>query len=180
MRPGLAPLQMPTKTAKTAKAPKPQRASKTPKGLDLAMEKAEPSTSEKLDAFGESRVCDLILEGHSMSFVARTAGVSMGQFWAWLVKSSERSAKIHEARVRAAARYEEMGLERIERAEDPFELAKAKEIAQHLRWRAAKIAPRQYGDKVTQEHTGPEGGPVQIKADLTISPAEAYEKMIRG
>lgn len=171
---------MPTKTNKSAgKAPRPQRASKTPSGLDLSMEPAKRSTVEILDAFGTDAVCDLLLEGHSMSYVARKAGVSMGQFWSWLVLDSERSAKIHEARVRAAARYEEMGLERLESASDPFELSKAKEIAQHLRWRAAKIAPKQYGDKVQQEVTGANGGPVQIKADMTLSPAEAYERMIR-
>lgn len=30
------------------------------------------------------------------------------------------------------------------------------------RWQASKLAPKQYGDKVTQEHVGPEGGPVSV------------------
>lgn len=29
------------------------------------------------------------------------------------------------------------------------------------KWLAAKLAPKKYGDKVTQEHTGEGGGPVQ-------------------
>lgn len=32
------------------------------------------------------------------------------------------------------------------------------------KWLAGKMAPKKYGDKVTQEHTGPNGGPVQIVA----------------
>jgi hypothetical protein len=31
------------------------------------------------------------------------------------------------------------------------------------KWFASKVAPKKYGDKVTQEVTGPEGGPVQIQ-----------------
>lgn len=31
------------------------------------------------------------------------------------------------------------------------------------KWLASKMAPKKYGDKVTQEHTGPDGKPVQIE-----------------
>jgi hypothetical protein len=30
-----------------------------------------------------------------------------------------------------------------------------------LQWRASKLAPKKYGDKVQQEVSGPDGGPVQ-------------------
>jgi hypothetical protein len=42
------------------------------------------------------------------------------------------------------------------------------------KWYMAKLAPRRFGDKVTTEHTGPGGGPVQIAAlDLkNLSDAE--------
>ena len=30
------------------------------------------------------------------------------------------------------------------------------------RWRAAKLAPKKYGDKITTELTGADGGPVEI------------------
>jgi hypothetical protein len=29
-------------------------------------------------------------------------------------------------------------------------------------WRAAKLAPKKYGEKVTQEHTGADGGPIEV------------------
>lgn len=32
------------------------------------------------------------------------------------------------------------------------------------KWLMAKLAPKVYGDKVTQEHTGPSGGPIQTQA----------------
>lgn len=30
------------------------------------------------------------------------------------------------------------------------------------KWYASKLAPKHYGDKITQEHTGKDGGPVQV------------------
>lgn len=30
------------------------------------------------------------------------------------------------------------------------------------KWYASKVAPKKYGDKLTQEHTGADGGPLQI------------------
>lgn len=32
------------------------------------------------------------------------------------------------------------------------------------KWLLSKLAPKKYGDKVTQEHLGPDGGPVQVAA----------------
>jgi hypothetical protein len=32
------------------------------------------------------------------------------------------------------------------------------------KWLASKMAPKKYGDKITQEHTGADGGPVVIQA----------------
>lgn len=43
---------------------------------------------------------------------------------------------------------------------------------------ATKIAPAEYGDKTNVELTGKGGGPVE--ANMTVSPAEAYEKLIKG
>src|SRR5690606_12399717 len=31
------------------------------------------------------------------------------------------------------------------------------------KWYAGKLAPKKYGDKVTNEHVGPDGGPVQVQ-----------------
>lgn len=47
-----------------------------------------------------------------------------------------------------------MALDEIRAASDPFALAKAREVASHLRWRASKIAPTDYGDKIEHEHKG--------------------------
>ena len=36
------------------------------------------------------------------------------------------------------------------------------------KWRAAKLAPKRYGEKVVQEHTGPGGGNIQITVTKTV------------
>ena len=47
-------------------------------------------------------------------------------------------------------------------------------VVDTLKWKLARMLPKMYGDKVTTEHTGPGGGPVQIAAlDLkNLSDAE--------
>ena len=39
-----------------------------------------------------------------------------------------------------------------------------------LKWTAAKLLPKKYGDRVTQELTGPDGGPIKQEAALKITP----------
>ena len=36
------------------------------------------------------------------------------------------------------------------------------------KWLASKMAPKKYGDKVTQEHTGADGGAIQIASTVTF------------
>jgi len=35
------------------------------------------------------------------------------------------------------------------------------------RWYLSKLAPKRYGDKITQEHTGADGGPMKVEGSLT-------------
>lgn len=45
---------------------------------------------------------------------------------------------------------------------------------------AAKLAPREYGDTSKLELTGKNGGALEIKADLTLTAEQAYERLIKG
>ena len=36
------------------------------------------------------------------------------------------------------------------------------------KWLASKMAPKKYGDKVTQEHTGANGGAIQVASTVTF------------
>jgi hypothetical protein len=115
----------------------------------------------KLDALGIDAVCSRIINGETMTAIAKSAGADMATLTVWLAADENRSARAREARIQAARAWDERATEAIERAADPFELSKAKELAHHYRWRASKIAPRDYGDRV--QHSGDEdGGPLQV------------------
>lgn len=182
---------MPTATPPSSKPPaKPARSAKrnsSGKGSTgsassgKAKKQTKPPTARNaLDVFGIDAVCERFKAGISYSKVAAEAKVSVGAFVAWLGEDSERSARARNARSAAAAVYDEQALQGLAEATDPFELARARESAQHLRWRASKVNPREYGDRTTL--TGDPEAPVQhnIVGALVLSPSEAYMRLIRG
>ena len=119
---------------------------------------ALPIAQDKLHAIGFDAVCASLSDGKTMTNIASAAGVSFGSLQAWLDADPERSARAREARRRAARLWDEKAEAAILSAADPFELARAKDLAHHYRWRASKIAPREYGDKLAvggDEDMGP-------------------------
>lgn len=133
-----------------------------------------PTARNKCDAFGLERICELIVSGASMTSIAAGIGVHISTLIEWSEDDPQRSARMREARQHSGRIWDEKAEEVILVAADKFELDKAKELAHHYRWRAKAIAPREYGERVTQEHTGADGGPIAIAAiDLkNLSDAE--------
>lgn len=93
----------------------------------------------------------------------------------WLGENEEFSNKYAYAReCRADARADKIDdiCEKVERGElDP---TSARVIIDALKWQAGKEKPKSYGDKVTQEITGADGGP--IETSLTMSFVDADTK----
>jgi len=118
----------------------------------------------KLDEIGIDAICDMIVEGKPYTEIAQLAGGSKASFIRWLALDADRSARAREARSLSAATFDEMAEAEIRQASDPFELARAKELAHHYRWRSAKRNPAEFSEKLQQELTGKDGGPVQIVA----------------
>ena len=100
----------------------------------------------------------------------------------WIEGDSDRLTRTREARRRTALLWEERAEAVLAQAGDQFELQKARELAHHYRWRAKVIAPREYGDKVTQEVTGAGGAPLTITAmnlkGLSDKELEAMQDML--
>lgn len=111
--------------------------------------KAEPYAA--LDALGIDGLCNRLQAGESITKVAKSLKTPKTTMLKWLAADEDRSARAREARSDAAAMYDEMAEEGIEKARTPFQLAKAKELAHHFRWRASKVNPRAYGEYVKQE-----------------------------
>jgi type IV secretory pathway VirB10-like protein len=118
---------------------KPQKAA--------AREKVEPETG-KLATFGIAQVCKLLAGGEMLTAVAEKAKVTKSSLSEWLAADAERSARAREARKLGAAFLEEQAQAAIQNAKNAFELAKARELAQHLRWKASKLNSRDFGDKL--------------------------------
>ena len=100
-------------------------------------------------------VCERIETGEwSMRAIAKHYGVTCGALTQWLATDPERSARARQSRIAAAEWAEEQAQKLLasvqfsEKDKSSFELAKAKELAHHYRWKASKIAPSAYGDKV--------------------------------
>jgi len=57
----------------------------------------------------------------------------------------------------------EMDNGRIERVVDHENIQRARLRVDTRKWIMSKLAPKKYGEKITQEHTGPEGGPAILQ-----------------
>jgi hypothetical protein len=176
-----------------AKKEKPPRlnASQTPPDAPKRKAKVEiafpPSADDKrthlakLDELGVETLCDAIRIPMSMREISDKLGISQGTLIAWIGATAERSARVKDARVATAQHWDNEATELITKARTPFQLAKAKELAHHFRWRAAKIAPKDYGDKLAI------GGasdlpPVKTVAKLDVSglPTEVLAEIMRA
>ena len=119
---------------------------------------------------GLAWVLEQILSGQSLRNISGLANVSLGGLVEWLTKDPERERAVLDARRRMALLWDEQALDVIAQAQTPVELQRAQQMAAHLRWRAARMAPRVYGDKVQQEVTGADGGPIAVRVEFVNSP----------
>lgn len=148
----------PTKPAARKKA----AGAATPARAKVQTEK-QPTIADRIEAFGIDAICERLANGVTMTAIAEEIGVTVGKLSQWIASDEEHSARAREARIHAARIWDEKALSVVEQAQDLFELQRAKELAHHYRWRASKTAPKEYGDRVTQEHTGANGGPIQAR-----------------
>ena len=121
-----------------------------------------------LETIGIDAICSRIVDGEMMSDICRDIGVSRPTLTEWINSDPDRQARSDRARIEAAAAYVEAAERAIlDAPSDSTELTRARELAHHFRWKAARSNPRRYGDRVTQEITGADGGPIQT-ASITI------------
>lgn len=125
----------------------------------------KPTSQDKINEYGLDAVCESIANGESLTAIAKRIEVSVGSFFTWLEAESERSARVREVRSATARLWDEKAEQCIKDAPDEFELKRAKELSHHYRWRAAKIAPKEYGDRLEVEGKGVL--PMVIVRDLT-------------
>lgn len=138
-------------------------------------------------------ICERIAEGESLRAICvREDYPSVSTFLLWVAKSdagdpiyaglSEQYARAMEQRTEYMAEHiieiaddaandfvtDDEGNERFQQEA----VQRAKLRIETRKWLMGKMKPKKYGDKVLNEHTGANGGPIQTQ-DVTITPKEA-------
>lgn len=139
---------------------------------------AKGDKTEALEALGIDSICEKIISGDSYLAIAQEVGVSIALLSAWLASDPERSARAREARLASAATFDELAENEIRQAADPFSLARAKELAHHYRWRAAKRNPGEFSERVQQEIANKAGESFKTEAKVSMGADEAYKAML--
>lgn len=101
-------------------------------------------------------ICEMIVEGKSITEIAKRLNVNRMTIIEVSAKP-DYSARVREARINAADKFAEMAeevLSKLKPKSTMIEMQKARELASHYRWKASKLAPKRYGDKIEQEITG--------------------------
>lgn len=131
-------------------------------------------------------ICERLANGESLRRVCRDDDMpNASTVHLWVIKNEAFSKQYARAReVQADKLFEEV----LEIADTPAQGERRKllpngseeittgDMIEHRRlqvdarkWMAGKLAPKKYGDKVTQEHVGADGGPLRV----VISPTDA-------
>lgn len=108
--------------------------------------------AELIAQFGLEAICDAIADGESMRAIATRIGVTHATFLRWISGNPERQAKYRAALALSAISCDDKALQELESAQTVTEIARAREVASHLRWRAKVRNPRDYGDRQQVDH----------------------------
>lgn len=126
------------------------------------------------------QICGWLIEGKTYRDISTTLNVPLSTLHGFLSKD-EHSARTREALRISADEYAEKAERVLIEAnwdEDmgDFDLKKARELAQHYRWKAAKRDPKRYSDKVDVTS---DGDKIQ-QLNLQHVPIELLEKIAAG
>jgi hypothetical protein len=111
-------------------------------------------------------ICDRLIEGESMRSICSDPKMpSRATLLRWIAVDNDFATKCARARLMQADTMDDMVLDIIgEVDEDNAQAMKVKLSA--IQWRASKLNPKKYGDKIQQEVTGADGAP--LLPSLTI------------
>jgi hypothetical protein len=112
-------------------------------------------TQELADA-----ICERLSEGESLRSICEGPHMpSKAAVFRWLANNDNFRDQYARARETQADVIADEVLSIADNATDP---AKARVQIDARKWLAGKMRPKVYGDKVIAEHSGPDGGPLQI------------------
>jgi len=109
------------------------------------------------------RICEELIEGRSMRQICSDEGMpNRSTVLRWMDQNPEFAAKCARAREMQADLMDDIILE-VAHNVTPESAAADRVRLSAYQWRAAKLLPKKYGDRVQTEVTGADGGPVQVE-----------------
>lgn len=113
--------------------------------------------------------------GESMrSIVSDDEMPCMTTVFKWLREKADFAQQYARAKEEGAEsfadRITDIGIGTLEGKYDP---QAARVAVDSLKWAASKLKPKKYGDRVSHEHTGQDGGPIQTITRKIVDPQES-------
>jgi hypothetical protein len=115
------------------------------------------------------RVCLEIASGRSLRQICEADEFpDRNTVHRWLLDRADFAAKYAQARESQADVMDDLILETADNCRPDTAMADRVKIGAY-QWRASKLKPKVYGDKVEQTLQGPNGGPISTKIEFSIS-----------
>lgn len=116
-------------------------------------------------------ICDRIANGESLVQICRDGHLpNRRTVLRWMEADAVFAARCARAReVHADFAQDRMLDIEIGVLDGQIDPTAARVVLSSMQWRASKLAPKKYGDMSKVEHTGPNGGPVQIESTVIDS-----------
>jgi len=135
-------------------------------------------------------ICRRIALGESLISICKSEGMpDKSTVLYWLFNEPEFSSQYARAREAQAEHYldeiiaisddsvldTEMGEDGVERTNHEV-VARARLRVDTRKWAMSKLAPKKYGDKVQNEHTGKDGAPIEHAVNIAVTFHDADKK----
>lgn len=157
----------------------------------VAFDAPKLTTGQKLDAIGIEAICERVADCVTLQTISNDVGISKGSLITWLAGYADQYARAREAQAEVFAEdilaIADDGLNdtytdgdgNIRTDQDV--VARSRLRIDARKWLAGKMSPKKYGDKVTQEVVGKDGGPVEVKTTVAFeSDALSMLEKIKG
>lgn len=93
-------------------------------------------------------IVEMILQGDSYKTIAQKLNIGLTKLHEF-TSNTNHSARVREALIISASTFDDKAEQvLLDAKRDMVEIQRARELAQHYRWKASKRAPRVYGDKL--------------------------------
>ena len=113
-------------------------------------------------------IIELIIDGKSFRSIADELNVKLSTLHDFASKP-EHIARVSLALEISAQTFDEKAESILINAEaSAYEMQRARELAQHYRWKASKRSPKKYGEKISQELTGKDGKDLNTSIQIEI------------